>query len=191
MITEIYSKYFQKSTAFLYPLLGIAYASSIKPERTFLSWDNYFTTDDSKLLCLYQLRSDKDYITFERSKLLNNSLFCKFEELEDNKAIYVFDFSSFKEDYKYFINGNYSLMDESIKLKILSYYLQNSLQREYIQSYLFPENYFKIYANILGVDEKLLRKVQELCSKPDLEQELLTIKINNYEQNNDVNINRV
>jgi len=191
MITEIYSKYFQKSTAFLYPLLGIAYASSIKPERTFLSWDNCFTTDDSKLLCLYQLRSDKDYITFERSKLLNNSLFCKFEELEDNKAVYVFDFSSFKEDYDHFVNGNYSLIDESIKLKILSYYLQSSLQREYIQSYLFPENYFKVYANILGVDEKLLRKVQELCSKPDLEQELLTIKINNYEQNNDVNINRV
>ena len=42
---------------------------------------------------------------------------------------------------------------------------------EYIESYLYPKFYFEDYAEILNVKEKDLKKVGELCSKPDLEKE--------------------
>ena len=52
-----------------------------------------------------------------------------------------------------------------------------------MESYLFPDKFFNMYANLLGTSEKLLREVGELCSKLDLERETLVAEIMNLENN--------
>ena len=47
----------------------------------------------------------------------------------------------------------------------------------YVDSYLFSEKYFSLYADLLGVDENLLKEVGELCSPPDLEKENLIAEV--------------
>ena len=44
---------------------------------------------------------------------------------------------------------------------------------------MYPEDFFNDYAILLNVDNEMLEKVGELCDKPDLEKETLTILINN------------
>jgi hypothetical protein len=44
-----------------------------------------------------------------------------------------------------------------------------------MHSFLFPNKWFKRYAEILDVPEELLIEVGELCDKPDWKKELFTI----------------
>jgi hypothetical protein len=43
-----------------------------------------------------------------------------------------------------------------------------------MESYLYPEKYFKKYAEILMIDVDILKKVGELCEKYDQEKEVYT-----------------
>ena len=46
-----------------------------------------------------------------------------------------------------------------------------------MQSYLMPEKHFEDYSKILDVEVDFLKKVGELCSKPDLEKENLQMEL--------------
>jgi hypothetical protein len=61
----------------------------------------------------------------------------------------------------------------SLKRKIKDHFDKKSSSYVYIDSYLFPERYFEMYSDLLGVNQNLLKEVGELCSKPDLEKEKL------------------
>jgi hypothetical protein len=131
----------------------------------------------------YHLREDKEFKVFEQEKLLNNPLFEDFYELEDNTGAYIFDFGAYKSDYKKILHGKYSKISDEYKRTILSFFKDHSRHHSYIESYLYPEKYFDNYAELLiteAVDKypmkKLLEKVGELCSLPDLEQEKLEVK---------------
>ena len=62
-INALYVKYFQKSKIFIYPLLDIKRGSSVVPVETYVSWDNHYTPEDMKLICLYDIRTDDEYKT--------------------------------------------------------------------------------------------------------------------------------
>ena len=66
---------------------------------------------------------------------------------------------------------------EKSKEKILKYFDKNSGNYVYMNSYLYPEKYFTMYAEILQVSEKILRGVGELCDKPNIEKETLDLII--------------
>jgi hypothetical protein len=72
-------------------------------------------------------------------------------------------------------------MNPDLKRKIRDHFNKNSSTHVYVDSYMFPEKYFSLYANLLGVNEELLREVGELCSKPDLEKENLMAEVINLE----------
>jgi len=180
-ITEIYKEYFQKSMAFLYPMLDIRKGSSTVPIQNHIAWEDNYGIEDCKLLCLYQITDDEEFAVFEKHKLLGNPLFFKFEALGNNIGLYVFDFSKFGDSFKHFVNGDYHLLDEEIKIKAYSFHKENTLVREYLKSYLFPDKYYKVYAKILGVEESFLESVVRLCPSPDLEKE--TIKVTIKESN--------
>jgi len=55
----------------------------------------------------------------------------------------------------------------------------NSGNYVYVDSYLFPEKYFQLYADLLDTSEELLRSVGELCSPPDLDKENLVAVLEN------------
>lgn len=182
-INEIYVDYFQKSKVFLYPILDIKKGTSVTPIETFISWGD-ITVKDKKLICLYYLRDDAEFVEYEDKYLLKNPLFQEYKELDDNKAIYIFDLNSYSKDFEYFIDGKYSKFSKKLKDRIRDSYGATSANYTYIKSYLYPEEYYQTYANLLCTDDydvskmkTILSEVGELCSKPDIEKEHLKLSI--------------
>lgn len=177
VINALYKEYFQKSRVFLYPLLDIRRGASVVPELTYISWNGYLKPEDAKLITVYPKREDKEYLNFEKHVLLKHSRATDFIHLNDKQLLITFDFSDMIDDWNHFINGRYSQMNVKIKRKIRDFFDKNSGNYVYVDSYLFPEKYFALYADLLVVNEDLLRSVGELCSKPDLEKENLIAEV--------------
>lgn len=178
MIDSLYKEYFQKSKVFLYPALNISKQFGITPIMTYIGLNDICNTNDIKLICEFHLRNDPDYLAFENKKLYKNHLFQDFYETCRKTGLYIFDLSSYAEDWFYFLNGQYSKLSGPLKASIVNYHT-NKYQRKYVESYLNPRNYYDIYAELLGCDAHLLEKVVELCDKPDLTQEHLEVKLYN------------
>ena len=180
-ITALYRKYFQKSKIFLYPLLDIKRGTSIIPEETYLGWGTSYSPEDMKLICVYKIRHDMEYKQFEKNVLLTHTRLCDYVIVDPETAVYTFDFSDLKEDWFYFVKGKYSKMNLERRRKILAYFAKNSGNYAYIESYLFPDSHFKNYAELLDVSVEMLKSVGELCSKPDMEKEILLIEVADLE----------
>ena len=176
-IDALYTNYFQKSKVLLYPLLGIKRGCAAVPDQTYLSWSGYFTPEDMKLIAIYKSRTDHEYLHFEKNVLLKHPRISDYIPLDDENTIFTFDFSDLEHDWKKFIDGQYSKIDSSLKRKIRDHFDKNSSTHVYVDSYLFPEKYFSLYAQLLNVTEELLIEVGELCNKPDLEKENLTATV--------------
>ena len=180
-IDALYKDYFQKSKVLLYPLLGIKRGSVAIPEQTYLSWSNYIKPEDMKLIAIYPIRTDVEYLAFEKNILLKHNRLCDYIKVNNEQAVFTFDFSDLKDDWHKFLNGQFSELDSRIKRKIRDHFDKNTGTYTYIDSYLFPERYFSLYAELLGTTENILRSVGELCSKPDLERETLLLKVESLE----------
>jgi hypothetical protein len=183
-INDIYATYFQKSRVFLFPALGIKKATGIRPIETYMSWGDEIKLTDNKLICFYDLRSDSDFIVHEERFLLGNPLFEDYVEVDSNKAVYIFNFESYAEDFRHVVNGKYSQISIELKVKIREVYGINSPEYRYIKSYLHPKAYYQNYAEILSPQEKyieqmkgILEETVELCSKPDFGREQLKISV--------------
>ena len=153
-IKAIYKKYFQKSKIFIYPLLDIKRGTFIIPNETYINLNDTYSFKDMKLICLYEMSENKN-INLNKEKLLKHNRLFEHIELDNDK------------------------LNEKLKRKILNYFDKNSGNYAYVKSYLYPEDFFNDYAILLNVDNEMLEKVGELCDKPDLEKETLTILINN------------
>lgn len=173
MIKVLQTEYIQKSRIFLYPLLDIKKGSDAVPIESYVSWQGKITKDEQKFICAYYLRDDESFKRFEKVKLLGNKLFNSFYEAENNLGVYVFDFSCFGSDWEKFLAGKYSQLSASTKTVILKFFMANKSNYHYINSYLNPDQYFEIYAELLGVEEGFLKSVGELCSIPDIDREVL------------------
>jgi hypothetical protein len=180
-LNEIYRKYFQKSKIFLYPLLDIPRGAKALPTETYLSWGTKYTTEDAKLVCVYETKMDPEYMLFESQHLIKHNRLVEYVNIDSSTSVMIFDFSDLKDDWNYIVNGKYSLIQDHLKQKILRYFNNNSANHIYIQSYLFPDFFMEEYAVILNVSFDLLRSVGELCSKPDLEKEKLLIGVGDLE----------
>jgi hypothetical protein len=102
---------------------------------------------------------------------------CDYIKLNESQNVFTFDFSDIKYEWDKFKNGCYSQMSENFRRKIRDHFDKNSATYIYVDSYLFPDKYFSLYADLLGTEEGLLREVGELCSKPDLERETLYAEV--------------
>lgn len=187
-ITSIRKSYIQKSKLFLYPLLGIKRGVSVTPVQTYMAWKDVYTINDCKLIAVYHLRDDAQFKEFEENKLLGNAMFEEFFELDNDDAAYVFDFSEFKREYKRIVHGKYSMLDEGWKRKILNFFKNHQGHQRLIESYLRPDLYYSDYSELLNVNESLLEEVGELCSLPDLDEEMLNVKkkVLNFESINNL-----
>lgn len=185
-IKSLYRDYFQKSLMFLYPHLGIRRGGSVTPIRTHLSWEGQYRPEDKRLICKYHIRDDTDYVTFEKSMLTGHRLFERFEFLkeEGNTGVYVFNFEHMAEDWDKVLKGQYSMLSPDLKQKIGNFYGKNSTSYAYVNSFLHPENYYGIYAELLAVDIKLLKQTRELCPHPDFEKENLVAEIRDLHMSN-------
>lgn len=182
VIKSLYKDYFQKSRVFLYPALDIKRGVSSTPIETYVSWKGHYEKEDEKFICLYHLRDDQEFRQFEKAKLLGNKLFHDFKQVDENKGVYVFDFSGkLGHDWLCFLSGKYSQMTPEHKKRIKEYIGRNSGEAPYVESFLSPEKYYKLYAEMMNVHEKVLRDVGELCTVPDLKSETLEISVINLQ----------
>lgn len=172
----VYTEYFQKSKVFLYPLLGLKKGLEYVPINTFICWDMLYESSDYKFICVYNNKKTIDFKNFELKYLKNHSFLEFYYNLGD-KQIYIFDMKSYKHDYMMFVSGKYSKMSIGAKNKILQYFGDTSKVSEYVESFLNPSEYHEVYAESLNVDIKLIIKVYEICSKPDLIKETFFKKI--------------
>jgi len=172
-IKKVNKMYFQKSKLFLYPVLGINKGQSISLIETYTGWKDHIESTDKKLLCLYHLRKDPEFVKFEKTKLLANKYFTDFIEFEEDKGLYVFDLQEYKDDWEHFLNGKYSKLSQRLKTQVVSFQPKNTVNYSYVNSFVYPEKYFGVYTKLLDTSLELLVKVGELCDPPDLEKEVL------------------
>jgi len=180
-IKSIYTKYFQKSKMFLYPLLGIKKGVKVVPSETYLAWDPFYIPEDMKLVCLYHPNKSNEYEKYEKDVLLKHDRLCDIKTINKHNKLFIFDFADLDTNWLKFTKGKYSKIDSRIKEKILFFFPESTANYVYMRSYLYPKVFFKDYAEILNVDENFLQDIGELCNKPDLEKETLKMKqgINN------------
>lgn len=166
MITGIYPRAFQKSHVFLYPLLCFRKDITLHPNNTYLFGD--LELPEQSLICVYKQPDPILWGNLENKfKLFSNNYISHY--VKDNDFIVIFDLREYADDYEMFLQSKYSKLSLLSKQIIMSYY--GGDDNEYISSYLYPEKYFGVYANILNVDENILRNVGELCSKIDFKKE--------------------
>lgn len=180
--TALYRKYFQKSKIFLYPLLDIKRGTSVVPIQTYIGWHNYYKPEDMKLIATYHVRKDQDFLKFDKNILLNHHRLTDYTKLNEETALYTFDFTDMERDWSLFMQGRYSEINKKTKLQIRNFFEKDSGNYMYVDSYLFPENYFEVYSELLGIAEERLRSVGELCPLPDLDKEILVAEPENLEK---------
>jgi len=180
VINALYKKYFQKSKIFVYPLLDIKRGTQIVPIETYFSWDKLYTPEDKKLICVYET-TESNFSEFERSTLMKHTRLIDYKAVSDTQSVFVFDFSDLSDDWNHIIYGRYSKIDKDTKRKIVNFFDQYSGNYIYVTSYMYPEKFFKRYAELLNASEELLEQVGELCDKPNLEKEKLLIQVSNFE----------
>lgn len=187
LINSVYPTYVQRSKLFLYPALHIKRGQSISLISTYLGVQNEIQPEDIKLVALYYLREDIEFRMFESGFLIGNPLFEQKKSLDENRALYIFDFNKgdLAHNFQCVLKGKYSQITEAFKRIILEYYEDNPVHHAYVNSFLYPEHYFDIYADFFIVNEKdkayiqkLLKTVGELCSIPDMEREILNFDPN-------------
>ena len=180
---KIYSDYFQKSKVFLYPLLDIKKGVRFVPSQTYLSWNDNYVLDKNKFICLYKIEPGlEDFIIFSDEVLKKNTFYESYYKIDEETHLYVFDFWPFKKEVKKFVNGQYSKFAGSIKNRITRFFGNIGTISEYVESYLYPENFYEDYSKILKIPIEDLKDVGELCDKPKLEKdnfkkELISVKL--------------
>ena len=112
--------------------------------------------------------------------LISNPLFVEKIQIKDYN-IYIFDLEIYQNDYFNFILGKYSKLSNVLKKAIKSYYGENSAEYKFIESYLFPEKYFEVYAKLLDINVETLVNLGELCDPCDIEKETLKIPVEDLE----------
>jgi len=187
-LQSLYRDYVQKSRIFLYPALDMKRGHSVTPIQTYAAWQNQYTFDQYKLVCVYHIRKDEEFRQYEKQRLLGHPMFFDFKMTDDDKGVYIFDFSNIKSDWENFLAGKYSKLSPDLKRKIRAFFGASNLG--YIDSFLYPERYFKLYAELLTTRREdeiemqdILKSVGELCSKPNLELENLIANVKDLRMN--------
>lgn len=180
MIKRIYSKYFQKSKSFFYPLLGIKKNDKFSPASTYLAIEGLYDIGDVKFICTFEDIDTEAFKYFETKMLLENPLFEEKIKL-DGCNIYVFNFEIYTNDWFNLLLGKYSKLSSVVKRAIKNYFGADSGEYQYMDTYLNPKEYYSLYSELLDVSIEDLKKGEELCDPCDIDKETLKISIESLE----------
>ena len=98
----VYTDYFQKSKVFLYPLLRFRSGLSFVPVQTYVCWEHLITVDENKFLCEYNVGTTEKFELFSNSYLKKHPLFYEYVQLDEDRHLFIFDFTKYKSDFKKF-----------------------------------------------------------------------------------------
>tara|TARA_R110000764_G_scaffold37019_7_gene82556 strand:+ start:3810 stop:4385 length:576 start_codon:yes stop_codon:yes gene_type:complete len=170
---KVYTNYFQKSKVFLYPLLNVKNGIIKVPIQTYIAWDSVYTPEDNKFLCEYKTKKTNDFEKFAYNNLLNNSHFESRIDINEDKQLFIYDFSEHKSDVKKFLKGEYSKFTLDNKIKILNFFSSQKKAGNFIKGFLDPEDVHENYALLLDVDVECIEDIYEVCTPPDILKETL------------------
>jgi len=173
---SVFANYFQKSKVFLYPLIDMKKNYKYTPIETYVRWENVFKLSDKKLICEYKVKPSKAFKSFQDKYIAPNKYLEDIIYITENQMVCVYDLTKYEEEFVHFIKGEYSKFKDLSKEKIFFFYREEGKKNKYIDSYLYPKAYHKLYAEDLDVDISIIEDTYELCNKPDLEKETLNVK---------------
>ena len=185
MITDLYKAYFQKSRAFIYPLTNMLKTAQFTPDCTYLTWKGKYEAHDIRLMAKYSLGDDIEKWNIFHNTVLNISPFyeaCYYCE-DENSVIIVFDMRARGDAFKSVISGKYSKITPEMRSLILLYYGYNTSEWAYIETFLQPAKFSKLYAKLLDCSEEDLVLIGELCNAPDMDKEHLVMSVKNKYEN--------
>ncbi len=177
MIDKLYEKYFQKSKSFLYPALGIGRKSPFQPENTYIAIADKIGAEEMRLICTFKDNDSTEFLDFENQMLIGNPLFVEKLVSTHGLLLYVFDFQIYQADWFKFLIGRYSQLSNVLKRAIKYYYGENSSEYTYMETYLYPEEHYEEYAELLQISPDTLKSVGELCNSWDIDKEILKIPL--------------
>lgn len=170
---------FQKSLKILFPLLGIPKNSTFQPFNSYLWWEYVEENIETFYLIVYYKHNNSlIYKAFEDKYIFENEYISNCYNVEDG-SIYIFDITVFYDTVEKFLNGRYSKFEEKAKTIIRRYWGDTNWGIDEImkgRSYhimFYPEKYYELAAEELGVNIEYLRRIGELCSKFDRNDETL------------------
>lgn len=158
---------------FLFPLAGIPMHDEIKPLKSYIHLPGLVDLDSPEIILEFEKHSE--VIQFLDPIIARNPRLKKISGLSERLFVLV-DLSQYKEQYLFFLNGNYSCFDQKVKQQILNFHTKNKANLAYIHSFLYPERYFSQYAKLFDISENILQEVGELIDKPNLLKETLNYK---------------
>jgi hypothetical protein len=172
-LRKLYGKYFQKSKSFLYPLLGIKKDCIYPPIQSYMAWEGKISITDHKLILTYYSREEAGWDVFLLNTIMRNKLFHEYYDVDENIVAVTFDLDLIAEDYQKVVFGQYSKLSKLLKSKVREFYGYNSPEWAYMESFLYPDKYIRLYSHLLDVDESHIRHTGELCDKPNIDSETL------------------
>ena len=195
MIPKLVSRYSQKSAMLLYPLLQIRRRGSINPLGTYLRVEGRVMKHERGLYVLHPARTDQDFKNFEKFHLMKSPCFRDILRVGE-ETLYVYDMAAMAADYDHFIAGRYSQMSEVAKKRIMNYQREPlregqepSSNAAYIHTFLYPKDYYAIYADLLWERSdphrsngmRSMMENRELCEPPDMSREKIVVRNNKIE----------
>ncbi len=173
-MNNVYTQYFQKSRVFLYPLLRLKDVK-FAPTETFICWEEIYSEQDYKILCVYHHQRNAQFKQFEEF-LNQHKMFEKLISIDVKKQLGVFTLKRYKYDYNCFLEGKYSKFSYGAKSLILNYFGNKGEMSKHIESFLDPQPYHEIYSEALNVPLEDIKNVYEVCSVPDINKETFKFK---------------
>lgn len=173
---EPYTRYFQKSTVFLYPNLKVKKGVLHVPKDTYVAWDKIYSKEDLRFICVYKHEKDYNFINFLNRNILNNKFYEKMVHIDNNTHVVIFNFSEEKENYNHFIKGQYSKLSYDFKRNIIDFFDSTELGTN-VKAFLYPDEFHDVYADYFNIDINLMKEVNEICSIPDIDKETLKLDI--------------
>jgi hypothetical protein len=175
---SVYTDYFQKSKVFLYPLLRFRSGLPFVPVQTYVCWEHMISINENKFLCEYNVGTTEKFESFSNSYLKKHPLFYEYIKLDEDRHLFIFDFTKYKFDFQNFIHGKYSKFSLNTKIIILNFFGNKGNISKHVSLFLSPNSGHELYAEALGVSIKQIEEVFEVCSIPNLEKETLYFKKN-------------
>ena len=138
-----------------------------------------YECSDYRLLVSRNWHGGKDFREFERQRFIAHPFYEKHFAVDTRRVVYVFNLASHADDWEYFLEGRYSKLSLTLKRNIRQLYGAGSAEWEYLETFLFPEKFFSLYAAMMYAEQEReegvvqLRAGGELCDKFNLEKETL------------------
>jgi len=144
MSSETQFEYFQKSKAFLFPILGIKKKEKNDDLKTYIAWEGYYKSTDQKLIVVVDDSKSSAYNGFQQIPLLECPLLEWKFIIDSTHVAYVFDLSDYQRDWKNFLFGCYDELSQELKSIILTHHDETTEEGRRIKRFLYPSEDDKI-----------------------------------------------